>query len=109
MLKTGRRFAIWAERSVSRAGLGSDGVAIWWRVLRHRTSARHHRRRGIFGTFLAVVAGTALVLMLRAAADATRGSVQLLPARRRHHLAMAAAVKQAGVEIRTALTLPRFA
>jgi phytoene dehydrogenase-like protein len=60
--------------------------------------------RGIFGTFLGPwSAGTALVLMLRAAADATpAGSVQL-PAGGAGAitLAMAAAVKQAGVEIRT--------
>jgi phytoene dehydrogenase-like protein len=60
--------------------------------------------RGIFGTFLGPwSAGTALVLMLRAAADATpAGSVQF-PAGGAGAitLAMAAAVKQAGVEIRT--------
>ena len=60
--------------------------------------------RGIFGTFLGPwSAGTALVLMLRAAADATpAGSVQF-PAGGAGAitLAMAAAAKQAGVEIRT--------
>src|SRR6202158_4954559 len=60
--------------------------------------------RGIFGTFLGPwSAGSALVLMLRAAADPTpAGSVQF-PAGGAGAitLAMAAAAKQAGVEIRT--------
>jgi phytoene dehydrogenase-like protein len=60
--------------------------------------------RGIFGTFLGPwSAGSALVLLLRAAADATpAGSVQF-PAggAGAMTLAMAAAAKQAGVEIRT--------
>ena len=60
--------------------------------------------RGIFGTFLGPwSAGSALVLMLRAAADATpAGSVQF-PAGGAGAitLAMAAAAKQAGAEIRT--------
>jgi len=60
--------------------------------------------RGIFGTFLGPwSAGSALVLMLRAAADAApAGSVQF-PAGGvgAITLAMAAAVKQAGAEIRT--------
>lgn len=60
--------------------------------------------RGIFGTFLGPwSAGSALVLMLRAAADATpAGSVQF-PAGGAGAitLAMATAAKQAGAEIRT--------
>ena len=60
--------------------------------------------RGIFGTFLGPwSAGTALVLLLRAAADPSpAGSVQF-PAGGAGAitLAMAAAAKQAGVEIRT--------
>jgi phytoene dehydrogenase-like protein len=60
--------------------------------------------RGIFGTFLGPwSAGSALVLLLRAAADpAPSGSVQF-PARGigAITLAMAAAAKQAGAEIRT--------
>ncbi len=60
--------------------------------------------RGIFGTFLGPwSAGSALVLLLRAAADSTpAGSVQF-PAGGAGAitLAMAAAAKQAGVEIRT--------
>ena len=60
--------------------------------------------RGIFGTFLGPwSAGSALVLMLRAAADATpAGSVQFLAGGAGAiTLAMAAAAKQAGAEIRT--------
>jgi phytoene dehydrogenase-like protein len=60
--------------------------------------------RGIFGTFLGPwSAGSALVLLLRAAADATpAGSIQF-PAGGAGAitLAMAAAAKQAGAEIRT--------
>jgi phytoene dehydrogenase-like protein len=64
--------------------------------------------RGIFGTFLGPwSAGSALVLMLRAAADPTpAGSVQF-PAGGAGAitLAMAAAAKQAGAEIRTGVDI----
>jgi len=107
MLKRAGRFAIWARKiCIALLRWGPMAVAdLVAEFLRHRTAcAPPSPPAAIFGTFLGPwSAGTALVLMLRAAADATpAGSVQF-PAGGAGAitLAMAAAVKQAGVEIRT--------
>src|ERR1035441_3664425 len=110
MLKTGRSIHNLGKKDLYRVlrwgpGAVADPVAEFFDTepLRATIAAR-----GIFGTFLGPwSAGSALVLLLRAAADSTpnpspAGSVQF-PAGGAGAitLAMAAAAKQAGAEIRT--------
>jgi len=106
MLKTGRSIRNLGKKDMYRAlrwgpMAAADLVAEFFDTepLRATIAAR-----GIFGTFLGPwSAGSALVLLLRAAADPTpAGSVQFpIGGAGAITLAMAAAAKQAGAEIRT--------
>jgi phytoene dehydrogenase-like protein len=106
MLKTGRSIRNLGKKDLYRVlrwgpMAAADLVAEFFETEPLRATIA---TRGIFGTFLGPwSAGSALVLMLRAAADPTpAGSVQF-PAGGAGAitLAMAAAAKQAGAEIRT--------
>jgi phytoene dehydrogenase-like protein len=106
MLKTGRSIRNLGKKDLYRVlrwgpMAGADLVAEFFDTepLRGTIAAR-----GIFGTFLGPwSAGSALVLLLRAAADSTpAGSVQIpIGGAGAITSAMAAAAKQAGAEIRT--------
>src|SRR5271169_2390358 len=106
MLKTGRSIRNLGKKDLYRVlrwgpMAAADLVAEFFETEPLRATIAS---RGIFGTFLGPwSAGSALVLMLRAAADPTpAGSVQLpIGGAGAITLAMAAAAKQAGAEIRT--------